>query len=353
MQNAIDPDKSPIFVIGMGRSGTTLLRQMLSAHPRIHITHEAFFYAYAQGTPDDVSASEWLERYFRTFSFAWLKIDPDDVRAELPINLPRERIADTFRAIMRVKARQQGKPRYGEKSPLDSHHLQKLFDDFEDPRVVYIMRDPRATVASLLRVPFTSESVGVLSYFTARQLANAQRFKDRILFVKLEDLIDDPRTSMGRILDHVGEPWDDAVLDHTAHAPSDDMAPFPWFSGATKRRPSKPSAPRWRDELSPEWIRAIEWINRDGMKEFGYAPADLAEEPSVAGKLMACAGDVPRFMRSSYRSVSWMLRVQRHFAGQSEYDPQRCMEDHLGLNPPAWENYPDFVMPSLPESAPR
>ena len=58
MQNAIDPDKSPIFVIGMGRSGTTLLRQMLSAHPRIHNTHEAFFYAYAQGTPDDVSASE-------------------------------------------------------------------------------------------------------------------------------------------------------------------------------------------------------------------------------------------------------------------------------------------------------
>ena len=39
-------DESPIFVIGTGRSGTTLLRQMLNAHPRIHITHEAGFYSY-------------------------------------------------------------------------------------------------------------------------------------------------------------------------------------------------------------------------------------------------------------------------------------------------------------------
>ena len=348
MENAIDPDKSPIFVIGMGRSGTTLLRQMLSAHPRIHLTHEAFFYAYAYATPPEVSASEWLERYFRTFSFAWLKLDPEEVRAELPPDLPRERIADTYRAIMRCKARQRGKVRYGEKSPLDSHNLKKVFEDFEDPRVVYIMRDPRATVASLLRVPFTSESVALLSYFTAQQLANAQPYADRILFVKLEDLLEDPRTSMARILDYVGEPWDDAVLDHTAHAPSDDMAPFPWFSGATAHRPRKAATPRWRKELSPEWIRTIEWFNREGMEQFGYGPADLDDEPSVAKRLLAAAGDVPRFVRSSYRGMSWMLRVQGHFSGRREYDPQRCMEDHLGLNPPAWDNYPDFRMPQLP-----
>ena len=37
----MNPERSPIFVVGTGRSGTTLLRFMLSAHPRIYITHEA------------------------------------------------------------------------------------------------------------------------------------------------------------------------------------------------------------------------------------------------------------------------------------------------------------------------
>src|SRR5229473_3096029 len=32
--------QGPIFVVGTGRSGTTLLRFMLCAHPRIYITHE-------------------------------------------------------------------------------------------------------------------------------------------------------------------------------------------------------------------------------------------------------------------------------------------------------------------------
>jgi hypothetical protein len=56
------PGDAPIFVIGTGRSGRTLLRQMLNAHPRIYITHEAFFYSYASQAKPGTSATEWLER---------------------------------------------------------------------------------------------------------------------------------------------------------------------------------------------------------------------------------------------------------------------------------------------------
>src|SRR5579871_2540590 len=95
----VSPDDSPIFVIGTGRSGTTLLRQMLNAHPRIHVTHEAGFYSYARHAPPGLSATAWLERYFETFSFAWLHLDPQVVRDELPQNLPMEQVALAHRAI--------------------------------------------------------------------------------------------------------------------------------------------------------------------------------------------------------------------------------------------------------------
>ena len=49
-----DPDEAPVFVVGTGRSGTTLLRQMLDAHPRIHVTHEAAFYFYRVHPPSAI-----------------------------------------------------------------------------------------------------------------------------------------------------------------------------------------------------------------------------------------------------------------------------------------------------------
>ena len=144
--SAPDPDRAPIFVIGTGRSGTTLLRLMLNAHPRIYLTHEASFNVGSSFIPRGLSGSDWLDLYLRSFSFAWLKLDPEEVRRELPAEFPRSELPRAFQAVMRCKARQFGRPRYGDKTPFHSSHLKRIFRDFPDARVVHIVRDPRATV---------------------------------------------------------------------------------------------------------------------------------------------------------------------------------------------------------------
>ena len=136
------PDDSPIFIIGTGRSGTTLLRQMLDAHPRIHITHESAIYFYRALAPRRTPVAGWLERYFDTFSFAWLRLDPDEIRRELsaqPAGMPD---AAAVRALLRCAARRRGKPRYGEKDPLCTLSLAHIFADFPDPRVIYVAHAP-------------------------------------------------------------------------------------------------------------------------------------------------------------------------------------------------------------------
>ena len=170
--SVVDPDRSPIFLIGTGRSGTTLLRQILNAHPRIYLTNEAFFYTYERFTPKSLSTSQWLERFFDTFSFAWLQIHPDEVRDALPGDLPRARISEAFQAIMKITAAHHGKVRYGEKSPLNSSNLKQIFRDFPDARVVYIMRDPRATAVSYTRMPWGSSSQPVKSSGDAMSKTN-------------------------------------------------------------------------------------------------------------------------------------------------------------------------------------
>ena len=343
------PDDAPIFVTGTGRSGTTLLRQMLCAHPRIHLTHEAFFYAYASHAHLQDSASGWLERYFETFSFAWTGVDPDDVRGELPARLPHDQINQAFKAIMRCKARKLGKPRYGEKSPLEVVNLGRIFSDYPDPRVIYMVRDPRATVASLGRMPFATPSTLLNSMLCAGQLGLLEQQRNRILVVKLEELIAKPREVMAGVLEFVGEPWDDAVLDHTAHAPADDVPALPWFESARheKLRPDS-GKQSWQKQLGPAWIRTIERISRFAMQRYGYQPLELVHEPGRPRQVLAQLGDLPAMLASGWRVWRIARKLKAHFSGKRFYDPQQAMQDHLNLNRRAWRYYPEFVMPRVP-----
>lgn len=345
----VSPDASPIFVIGTGRSGTTLLRQMLNAHPRIHITHEAGFYSYARHAPPHVSADEWLERFFQTYSFAYLGVDPQVIRAALPHPLSRRDIVLAYKAVLKAKAAQKGRVRWGDKNPLDTHNLAQIFADFPDARVVYIMRDPRPTTYSFNRMPFGTSSVLFNCLLCRVQFDHIQPFLDRIFEVRLEDLTKNTQAVLRDILTFVGEPWDDAVLDHVRHAATDDVPPLPWFVGATAEQPNnRRSEGAWQDGLDPAWIRLVERINAAAMQRYGYASAQLANEPgwlSMAGALLR---DLPNMFDAGIRLLSFARRLDRHFQGKALLDPQEGLLANVSLNPAAWRHYPGFQLPPVP-----
>jgi len=342
-----DADSAPILVVGTGRSGTTLLRVMLNAHPRIYLTHEASFYAYRHLGGRRGSASDWLEAYMRTYSFAWLGLDPDAVRAEVPDSLPRERMVDAYRGIMRAGARRWGRVRYGDKSPFHSGLVKPILHDFPDARIIHIVRDPRATVASLVKMPWAPGSLILNNWYCLFQLKALAAFRDRIHEVRLEDLLADPRAEMGRILEFVGEEWDEAVLDHTRRAPSGDVPPFPWLLTATRERGVSRSD--WRTELSPEWIRLIERRHRRLMADRGYEPFELEREPSWWEMRRAMLRDLPeaaRFMRR-------FLPVTRRLMGEHPPEPAEAQRQWLSLNEEAWTNYPGLEVPQPPSVGSR
>ncbi len=337
-----DPDRSPIFVIGTGRSGTTLLRVMLNAHPRIYLTHETTFYVVAQRISRRLTGSQWLESYFKTFPFLWLGLDPEEVRSELPDQLDRKDLGLAFRAIMRCKAKQFGKHRYGDKTPFHSSHLKQIFADFPDARVIHIIRDPRSTVASLSRMPWASVSFSLNNLFVMMQMRQVKKWRDQIFEVRMEDLLTEPRQVMGSILDFVGEDWDERVLDHTEHAPADDVLPFPWLQSAMKKR--HPATEGWREHLGPEWIRLIEFNHRKSMKRYGYERLELEREPSWLRKFAAVVADQPAVMFGLFR----LIRLGWNLRGGRVPTIERQQELLLGMNPKAWRHYPGFEVPLPP-----
>jgi hypothetical protein len=337
-----DPAHAPVFVLGSGRSGTTLLRQMLNAHPRIHLTHEAGFYSAAQPFRKRLSARAWLERYYGSFPFAWLGLSVAEVESELPAPLGEHAYPAAFCAIMRAKAQQHGKPRFGDKTPYDSRHVGAILKDFPDARIVHIVRDPRATVASLARMPWAPSSLGMVNLFALAQVEALAPFRNRIHEVRLEDLLAEPEAELRKLLEFVGEDWDPRVLEHAKYAP-EDAPPYPWLASA--KEAARPTAEGYRKALSPAWIRLIEGTQRKIFARYGYLPATLPREPSFWEKLGAVAVDVPRSLVAIGRAIGTFLALVKT-PPPTAAEVQRRV---LRLNPKGMESFPGWTPPEVPD----
>ena len=341
-------DSAPIFVVGTGRSGTTLLRLMLNAHPNIYLTHEASFYVGRQFIPRRFSASDWLELYFKSFSFAWLLIHPDEVREDLakvhPDGAPRAALPDTYRSIMRAKAAHYSEPRYGDKTPFHASYVGQILKDFPDARIIHILRDPRPTILSLRDMPWATRSWLLNNRYLRRLTKEIAPHRDKIHEVRLEDLLSNAEHEMRAILDFVGEPFDERVLEHTEHAPLDDIPPFPWLLTATKKRGSTPKR-KWQERIPAAWIRQIEKRNAAYLDTYGYERAELDVEPSFFDRMRAVLADIPQ----AHRFLRRFIPLARKLGSTNPPSMEEAQRRLLDLNPEAMALYLDLELPERPQ----
>jgi len=340
--NAPSSQTAPIHVIGTGRSGTTLLRMMLSAHPRIHLTHEASFYVW-EGLWGRRPIDGLLAYYLQTPHFRWLRLDPTEVIRALPGPLTPDTRRDLYAAVMRQAAARHDKPRWGDKTPSHSANLGRIFEDWPDARVIRIVRDPRGTVHSLTRMPWATGSIVAATGFCELERHQVAPFRDRILEIRLEDLVGEPEATMRRVLAHVGEAWSDQVLDHPAHAP-DDLPPVPWFARALQPRVST-MRQGWREAWTPTEIRLVEQMNKETMAEYGYDPAVLDSEPGAWARWARWLRDMPEVLRAIGVTIRLGL-MARH---PSTFDSPAQQALFARLNPDAWAAMPGFTgIPAAP-----
>jgi hypothetical protein len=339
--------QAPIFVVGTGRSGTTLLRMMLSAHPRIYLTHEASFCLLDAMFPAKRTGEEFLRYYFRSASFRWLRLDPRAVMASVARPVERDGLGPVFSRVMEAKGAEFGKVRVGDKTPSHAGNLGRIFAMWPDARVVRIVRDPRAVVRSLRGMPWgpgSATGAAAMCEIERRQVAP---FSERILKIRLEDLLTAPREVMGKVLAFVDEPWSDQVLDHPRFGPgADDMPPLPWFARATRAN-TGPIAPNW-SSWDPVELRLVEALTRACMAEDGYAVADAGSLTGPAGRWAVWGRrirEIPTAL-SELSTVAAAVRRSRIDAGQSGAE---LMAMFQRLNPAACANHAGMEMPDPPE----
>ncbi|MGH3665454.1 MAG: sulfotransferase family protein, partial [Egibacteraceae bacterium] len=191
----------PIFVVGAMGSGTTLMRLILDSHEHIAIAQETGFMRA-------VLANKWIP--FWKFGGEWygrLGLSEDDLDAQL---------RDFYGGLFGRFAQQQGKRRWGDKTPYHTWHTREAARVFPDAVFVGTVRHPGA-VASSLHNRFRYDwpkSVGHWLRSNTELVHRAGDLGRRFALCRYEDLVLEPEATIRELLAWLGEPWSSQVLEH-------------------------------------------------------------------------------------------------------------------------------------------
>ena len=261
----------PIIVGGCGRSGTTLMRMILDTHPRICCGPESHLFL-----PHLPAVAKLAGRFGLREAAVTELLRTCDSQAEF---------IDRFFAAYSDTRR---KPRWAEKTPRNVLHLDYLFAHFPNARFVHMIRDGRDTICSLRTHPrhkvVDGQLVPLNTWHPIRPCVDrwvtdvtaglARRGDPRYIEIRYEALVAQPRETLTRLFEFLGEDFDERVLDyHREQGQSRDATHFPQNPEATQAMYTKAVA-RWRRDMSPEDIEVVKREAGPLLTALGYATGD-------------------------------------------------------------------------------
>ncbi len=243
-----DPSPDPIFILGLPRSGSTLLEQILASHSQVEGTQEL---------PDIQRIVQGLQDR---------EPDLDDPRypgilADMTEAQFRA-LGETYMADTRVY--RTGKPYFIDKMPNNFRHVGLIHLILPNAKIIDARREPMSCCFSNLKQAFANGqefSYGIddiARYY--RTYLDLMRHWDgalpgRVLRVQHEDVIDDLEASVHRILDHVGLAFEPGCVEYhksrrSVRTPSSEQVRQPIFrDGLDQWRKYEPWLGPLRDAL--------------------------------------------------------------------------------------------------------
>jgi hypothetical protein len=276
-------------IIGAPRSGTTLLRLMLDAHPELAIGPETHFLPLVYAIRNEPHARRrFFEIVVNSRSWVDFGLDQESFQSALdriePFNL-----SDACRCFYRTYAAKFAKQRVGDKTPNYALHLEVIQALLPEARFIHLIRDGRDVALSLRNVWFSpGPDVKSQAEFWVKHVGAARDSAAKCrsyMEIKYEDLIQDPETALRKICDRIELRYHDAMRHHhlRAHLRLDEHQGrnFPTAKNLTKEQRLQQQrnamhpvrldlAFRWKQEMTAEEQACFKSYAGTLLEELGY-----------------------------------------------------------------------------------
>jgi Tfp pilus assembly protein PilF len=196
-------DKTPLFVVGLPRTGTTLTERIIASHSKVHSVDETPFLQMAIRRESGVTSSE--------------RMTPEMLKAAAGRNI--ENIANGYIDALRYRLGEE--PFFVDKLPFNVLYLGFVAKAWPETPIVMLRRNPMDSCFSMYKQVFTwaykySYNLDDLArYYVAHErLCNHWRdvLGDQLVEVKYEELVSDQESQTRRLLDRLGLEFEDACL---------------------------------------------------------------------------------------------------------------------------------------------
>lgn len=266
----------PLLVLGVSRSGTTLLRVVLDRSPGIAIPDESFFLPLlARRHGRTVDAERFLDDLARIATVRDWGVRVDDVRPRIRSGMAT---GDAIAAVFETYAERQGKPRWGDKTPMYLRHLPLLERLFPEAQYVHLVRDGRDAALSFFELPegtFTRTwahptTPAAFACLWRKEVSDARALGrrvgiDRYHEARYEGFVAEPERVVREICAFAEIPFDSEMLEYAGTV---DVSTKPHQQRLL--RPPTVGVRSWREDMSAGDIAAFEAVAGDLLEELGY-----------------------------------------------------------------------------------
>lgn len=273
----------PVFIVGVGRSGTSLLQSMLDAHSKITFLPETHFYRnYVSAKKKRAQLEQAGAENFKNLlasdeDFKRVNISTDKLLENYLSGEEEFNLEEVYRTMLEQYLLEHPETHFvGDKDPRNIDYLESLYKSFPDAKVLHIVRDPRDVLSSRMKAAWSQHRPvwqHVLLYET--QLKRGRKkgkefFGQNYYEFKYEDLITYPEVTLQKIAAHIEIEYDENMLQFSKSAERlVDKREMSWKK-ETLGPLLKTNKDKWKESLKPWQINMAEQVCTTAFRDFDY-----------------------------------------------------------------------------------
>jgi len=273
-------NSAPFFIVGSGRSGSTLLRLMLCAHSKVAVPPETYFISpLIEQLPitqrlDEKQVSLAID--IITNHYRW----PDmgmtiDYLVATAANLRAPFLRDILNIIYDYHLELERKSIWGDKTPAYIAIVPRLLELYPGAKIIHLIRDGRDVARSFQATGWYGPWLHKNTREWQAAIQHGRQYKDtcpdvEIHEVKYEDLVLHTETTMRNVCNHVGLEYEPGMQDWGNAAKGRIPAREAYIHKKIARQPEENDICRWESEMTNREILVVESYIYNELKLAGY-----------------------------------------------------------------------------------